>query len=572
MEWMSLIEESWAPQQEALLRKIAENLQALRDSLSVEEAKLSNGNANQATRQLQGYGAGILDTQAFASIVSKKKVLGKLDAGALERIQKLVHGLQKWQSDFISQIPPCHMESMGELSILEDAAKKHLNQMAEVFALLRKAGLERQTRYEPTVHDAFFADFTWEHLTNAEVALCPPFVVSVEDSGNRDVYFSRILPLLTSGLPIKVLLLRRGFRNPSHGFGRSAAMRTSLEVEMLPIALKNVYVIQDALARKESHVAIRKALRSPRPALLSIYVELDAIRTSQAIASRALPVFRYNPDEETAFLKRFDLSGNPSLQTAWTERSVEHMDSLGVKDRTTLSYTFADFAAGEAEYTAEFRDLPADAHKVALSDYLEMDAQSRMGRIPFISVLDAQGRLVQKAVSMQVVQQSDSKRHIWEALCEVAGSRNPFLQEFEKGLRAQFDLQLRDALARQKQELEQAAAQSREEAVEVALRRVAERLLGKESAVTTTVVTSKVKTISAPVAAPKSAPKSAEQTGPWIESSSCTACDECIRIDSGIFAYNANKQAYIKDPNGGPRKNLLKAAQKCSAQIIHPGE
>jgi len=43
-------------------------------------------------------------------------------------------------------------------------------------------------------------------------------------------------------------------------------------------------------------------------------------------------------------------------------------------------------------------------------------------------------------------------------------------------------------------------------------------------------------------------------------------------IDSGIFAYNANKQAYIKDPNGGPRKNLLKAAQKCSAQIIHPGD
>ena len=58
---------------------------------------------------------------------------------------------------------------------------------------------------------------------------------------------------------------------------------------------------------------------------------------------------------------------------------------------------------------------------------------------------------------------------------------------------------------------------------------------------------------------------------PWLDTQECTACDECTNLNSAIFAYNEGKKAVIADPLGGPYKDLVKAAGKCTAQVIHPG-
>jgi len=57
----------------------------------------------------------------------------------------------------------------------------------------------------------------------------------------------------------------------------------------------------------------------------------------------------------------------------------------------------------------------------------------------------------------------------------------------------------------------------------------------------------------------------------WIESKLCTTCDECITINKKIFGYNKDKKAVVLDPKGGPFRDIVKAAEKCSAKIIHPG-
>jgi pyruvate-ferredoxin/flavodoxin oxidoreductase len=58
---------------------------------------------------------------------------------------------------------------------------------------------------------------------------------------------------------------------------------------------------------------------------------------------------------------------------------------------------------------------------------------------------------------------------------------------------------------------------------------------------------------------------------PYIDSERCTTCDECTNLNRRMFAYNDKKQAYIKDPRAGTFKDLVLAAEKCPAQIIHPG-
>ena len=57
----------------------------------------------------------------------------------------------------------------------------------------------------------------------------------------------------------------------------------------------------------------------------------------------------------------------------------------------------------------------------------------------------------------------------------------------------------------------------------------------------------------------------------WIDTPECTACDECTAINPKIFAYNGEKKAVIVDPKGGPFKDIVKAAEKCTAGCIHPG-
>ena len=58
---------------------------------------------------------------------------------------------------------------------------------------------------------------------------------------------------------------------------------------------------------------------------------------------------------------------------------------------------------------------------------------------------------------------------------------------------------------------------------------------------------------------------------PWIDTPQCTTCDECTKLNSSIFEYNSDKKAVIKDALGGPYRDLVKAAEKCTARVIHPG-
>ena len=58
----------------------------------------------------------------------------------------------------------------------------------------------------------------------------------------------------------------------------------------------------------------------------------------------------------------------------------------------------------------------------------------------------------------------------------------------------------------------------------------------------------------------------------WIETSRCPSCNECQLINDRMFAYNDNKQAYIKDINAGTYRQLVEAAESCQVAIIHPGK
>jgi ferredoxin len=59
---------------------------------------------------------------------------------------------------------------------------------------------------------------------------------------------------------------------------------------------------------------------------------------------------------------------------------------------------------------------------------------------------------------------------------------------------------------------------------------------------------------------------------PWIDSMLCTSCDDCLAINKMMFAYNEDKQCFIKDAKAGTFAQLVQAAELCPAKCIHPGK
>lgn len=58
---------------------------------------------------------------------------------------------------------------------------------------------------------------------------------------------------------------------------------------------------------------------------------------------------------------------------------------------------------------------------------------------------------------------------------------------------------------------------------------------------------------------------------PFLDSTACTGCGECVLVNPKVFAWNDKKQAFIKDEKAGPFRDLVKAAEKCAARAIKPG-
>jgi hypothetical protein len=76
----------------------------------------------------------------------------------------------------------------------------------------------------------------------------------------------------------------------------------------------------------------------------------------------------------------------------------------------------------------------------------------------------------------------------------------------------------------------------------------------------------------APPTAPDATEVQRSSDDAYIETERCSSCNECILINNKMFAYNANKQAFIADLNVGTYRQLVEAAESCQVSVIHPGK
>jgi len=446
-----------------------------------------------------------------------------------------------------------------------------------------------------------------------------------------DIGFQNLSRLLASGKPIRVIILdtqvysNTGGQACTSGFiGQVSDMaayggaghgkeETRKEIAMIAMAHRGAFVAQTSQALP-SHLigSVLRALQSRRPAVVNIYTPCpvehgladdrapEAARL--ALESRAFPFLVYDPDAGESFAECLDLTGNPSLDEAWPVYDVEYLDHEGGTQRLEVPMTVADWAATEGRFSKHFGPLPDDTVEGELMPFHEYVAASRAeraGRTPFIHAIDNGRRLQRLQVSEEVVDLATDRLLLWSQLREMAGlevsdtARSVVEAELEERFQERFE-----AL---KAEYEAKLAHLRATYPQIIARRLAEGLLnggghgpaaGNGNSGASALALTGIQASSGPVvpvapvavpastvgggAAPAARPLSESNgnvvaTGPYIESELCTSCDECMNINKRLFSYNQNKQAQIKDARAGTYKELVMAAERCTARIIRPG-
>jgi pyruvate-ferredoxin/flavodoxin oxidoreductase len=318
------------------------------------------------------------------------------------------------------------------------------------------------------------------------------------------------------------------------------------EIGLIAMAHRTAFVMQGSISNT-SHLieGLIQGLNQRGPALFNIYTPCmpehgigdDAAeqQARMAVESRAYPLFRYNPNKGITPTECFDLDGNPAPNDTWTTHTLNYVDENNQPATMQTPLTFADFAATEGRFRKHFREAPQsqwNENMMPIADYLELAGEEREGKYPYIRAVDGKNRLMRLMVSDAMIHACEERRQFWTLLKALAG---PALN------------------------VEQTEGHARTEVVQ----KPAAGLLAEHAG----------------AAAPATAPSPAtvpETTSdghvpPWIDSKDCTACGECIAVNPKIFQFNDKKQAYIADPKGGSFKDLVKAAERCPAQIIHPG-
>ena len=448
----------------------------------------------------------------------------------------------------------------------------HMVKMAEGFKAIRQAELELSGDYDPNEHDEFLTYFSWQQFTDEEWELCPPVVAVGGDGAMYDIGFQNLSRMLMSGKPIKVLVLDTQVYSNTGGqactsgfFGQVSDMaqygkvtkgkeEMRKEMGLIGMAHRTTYVLQSSISHPSHMIeGFIEGLKTRRPALFNLYTscqpehgigdDMSFDQSKLAVESRAYPLFSYNPDEGVRPEDCFDLEGNPAPDQDWPVFTLNYME--GQREKTMeLPLTFADFAVSEARFRKHFRVAPPDTwneNMVPLAEFLDLSEDEREGCFPYLWSVDRKQHLTRMLVAEPIVRSCEERRDFWimlRAIARVADGR-PTPTEIEAGVRQELTGRIAAGLM---------------------------KLVGGGGA---TAAEALIQTAGEPAGG--AGGENGDYVAPWIETEECTSCDECIQINSKVFEYNGDKKAFIKNGSSGPYKDIVKAAERCTARVIHPG-
>jgi pyruvate-ferredoxin/flavodoxin oxidoreductase len=297
-------------------------------------------------------------------------------------------------------------------------------------------------------------------LTAEELELLPPLLVMGGPDGFGGPELPGLFRLLSSGLPLQVVLFDEGDL-------RSAAGDPVLRA----LARREAFVLSGSPAHPE-HLfeGLSAALQFPGPSLVRLYApsprrhgfsrEQTVERARLAVASRVHPLLRYDPSEEGVFGKRIRLDGNPDPERTWTVAAAGH------------ALTPAHWAVGESRFDDCF-SAADDAPSVPIEEWLNLPPEQRGANRPTVPGPNG-GRL---AVGRSFCSAVSDRAARWKTLQELAGIVTPFTEQVRRGLEAELGEEQRHAVEALRREYEARLAEQEQAQTANHIARLRERLM-----------------------------------------------------------------------------------------------
>lgn len=608
-----------APRREALLQAVEKRAAALESLLLVEKSKSAQGNEPGSVSESVGPAGRYLDSDALSGMLGKRSH-GSQDMAPerRSRIESALGELRSWDDNavlvrFAGRVSNPWFATQPDVDVvesyeacataselfIEDAAR-----FARLFAAMRIADLEIDDRYDPPVHDSWFASFDWQAFSDQEMQLVTR-AVALESA---DYLATDGLPtfshLLGSRLPVHVLTWIRAYDNPAVKPGEGPFDAYRFELANFGIGHRQVVVAQTSAARHDDLLSgFECAIDSNRTSLHLINRGTQTQTSkpilepwfvaSAALESRAHPFLLINPDAGDHAAKRVRFDGNPQPDADWPIETLEYRSADGDQTTMELAFTFADYALLMPMLHEHFRMVPTGFESnelVTVADYLQSDDERLDRLVPFVWGIDENGVLVRLVVSRALVFACRDRLNYWHSLQELAGVQNYYVEEAIERIieeqRAALEAEREQLRKEHAEELEavrsEAAGQAMGQLVDVLMGADLSGMLADSGQLATMPAAHPVETEApreAEAAEAEAEPEEAEEPEeelsfdePWLDTPACTTCDDCMGINKMMFAYNDDKQAYLKDPAAGTYEDLVRAAEICPAKCIHPGK
>jgi ferredoxin len=548
-----LLRHLWRRSQEAKAKAFRERVQRLAlklgGLLEADVERSPRGVAPQRLAASMGPGfAEAFDFDTMSRLLARSAPRAGMPPARRQRIRGLLNILESQRFFPAQGVEPYAFEFDSCAAALK-AWRERLPKLAALSRALAIAELEVRGEYDPERHDALFD--AQDRPEPAALVAFPDLLVCMDVDKLDGAEHARLMEILASSLPIKVLLQTDDLTGDP---GSEAPGMRSRQLASLAMCLNTAYVLQAGASHLlQYRERLQRGLAFGGPALFSVYSGAAPggtalppyLMAAAATEARVFPAFVYDPGAGVNWAERFTLEGNPQVESDWPVRPFGYEDAAHQSVSQELAFTAVDFLALDPRFAGDLARTPADAWNgrlVAVPEGFGPDGQGLLDRIPSLSMVDGHNRLHKVVVARSLLRQAGRCRDLWHSLQELAGIHNSHAEK---------------ALAQAQREWSERA---REEGAAPAAAAAATQS-GE----------------AAPVAAPAAAAPVAEEPQrspdePYIETSRCSSCNECIQLNPRMFAYDANQQAYIADLGAGTYAQLVEAAENCQVAVIHPGK
>ena len=398
------------------------------------------------------------------------------------------------------------------------------------------AELEIEGRYVEATHDPFFAEFDESSVGAGDLRLFPDYLVRIGSEGLHSPENAGLMEILASGMPIKVVVQVGEVLEEPALRAHLGPVATAAQLGRMAMGLGSAWVLQTCSSRLyQARSRIFAGLAHTGPALFSVFSGCAQgtgtlppyLLAAAALESRAFPEFAYDPAAGPDWTTRLVLDGNPQNQADWPVHEFGYEDEAHQRGTEQLAFTVVDFIACDPRHARHFALVPRadwNENMIPVGNCLARDPPAVAGGIPYLYLVDEDHVLRRALADEKLLAAARRCLESWHGLQEQAGVRGSRVRSVP------------------------AAAPA-------------------------------VVAVPVPAADAAAAKPVAEEAAPerpsddaYIDTPRCTTCNECTNLNNRMFAYDANKQAYIADIKAGTYRELVEAAESCQVAIIHPGK